>query len=156
MLMNLARYGLVAALCCALVTPAVGRADHRDERDHGHEHYDVRHGHNHYYPEQGVTVRVVPHGARAVVWGGDRYWFHEGVWYRPRAHGFVVIAPPFGVVVPVLPAFTTVVVLGGAEYYYANEVYYRSVPQQGGYEVVAPPEGGPGAQLAELRGFGVG
>jgi hypothetical protein len=144
--MNLSRIGLVAALCIALLAPAVGRADHRDERDHGHEHYDVRHGHNHYYPQRGLEVRVVPHEARVVVWGGERYWFHDGVWYRPHGHSFVVIAPPFGVVVPVLPAFATLVVIGGAQYYYANETYYRHYPEQAGYQVVAPPEGAPGPQ----------
>ena len=139
--MKLTRYGLIAALCVALVAPAVGLADRRDDHDHGHDHYDVRHGHNHYYPERGFTVRVVPREARALVWGGSRYWFHDGVWYRPHGHGFVVIAPPFGVVVPVLPAFATLVMIGGAQYYYANEAYYRSLPDQSGYEVVAPPDG---------------
>jgi hypothetical protein len=146
--MNLTRLGLIATLCAALLAPAVGLADRPDEREHGHEHYDVRHGHNHYYPERGFRVRVVPREARVVVWGGQRYWFHEGVWYRPHGNGFVVIAPPFGVVVPVLPAFATLVVIGGAQYYYANEAYYRYLPDQGGYEVVAPPEGDAGAQPA--------
>ena len=139
--MNVSRYGLVAVLCMAMLAPAVGQAERRDERNHGHEHYDVRHGHNHYYPARGAEVRVMPREARVIAWDGQRYWFHEGVWYRPHGHRFVVIAPPFGVVVPVLPAFATLVVLGGAQYYYANEAYYRAVPEQGGYEVTAPPEG---------------
>ena len=141
--MNLTRYGLVAALSIALLSPGVGRAEHRDEHDHGHghEHHDVRHGHNHYYPQRGFEVHAVPREARVVVWGGERLWFHDGVWYRPHAHGFVVIAPPFGVVVPLLPAFATLVVLGGVQYYYANEAYYRYYPEQGGYQVVEPPEG---------------
>ena len=136
--MRLARYGLVATLCLALLAPSIASADQHEE--HGHEHHDVRHGHDHYYPERGFTIAAVPRGAHAVVWGGEHYWFHEGVWYRPHAHGFVVIAPPFGVVVPVLPAFATLVVIGGLQYYYANEAYYRYLPQQGGYAVVAPPE----------------
>lgn len=86
--MNLARYGLFAAPCVAFLAPAVGRADHHDEHARGHKHYDVRHGHNHDYPQRGLTVAVMPHGAQAVVWAGDRYWFHDGVWYRPHAHGF--------------------------------------------------------------------
>ena len=139
--MNLTRIGLVATLCVALLAPAVGWADHHDDRDHAHEHYDVAHGHNHYYPERGVRVHALPPHAQVVVWGGGRYWFHDGVWYQPHGHAFVVIAPPFGVVVPVLPAFATLVVLGGVQYYYANEAYYRYAPEQGGYQVVAPPEG---------------
>jgi len=139
--MNLVRLGLVTAVCIALLAPSVGVADRHDERDHAHEHYDVRHGHNHYYPERGLRVSVLPHEAHAVAWGGGHYWFHEGVWYGPHGHGFVVIAPPFGIVVPILPAFATLVVIGGAQYYYANEAYYRYLPAQGGYQVVAPPEG---------------
>jgi hypothetical protein len=139
--MNLTRYGLIATLSLALLAPTLSQADRHDDRDHRNEHYDVRHGHNHYYPARGFEVRAVPHEARVVVWGGERLWFHEGVWYRPHGHGFVVIAPPFGVFVPVLPAFATLVVLGGIQYYYANEAYYRYYPEQGGYQVVAPPEG---------------
>jgi hypothetical protein len=144
--MNLTRLSLVATLCIALMAPAVSQAQHHDERDHAHEHerYDVRHGHNHYYPERGFRVGVLPHEARMIGWHGERYWFHDGVWYRPFGGGFVVITPPFGVVVPVLPAFATLVVLGGAQYYYANDVYYQAVPE-GGYAVVAPPGGDPGA-----------
>ena len=139
--MNLTRYGLIAALCVGLLAPVASQADHREERDHAHDRYDVRHGHNHYYPERGFRVHVMPREARVVVWGGERYWFHEGVWYRPFGRDFVVIAPPFGAVVPVLPAFATLVVLGGAQYYYANDAYYRYAPDQGGYQVVAAPEG---------------
>lgn len=47
-----------------------------------------------------------------------------------------------------MPAFATLVVLGGAQYYYANEAYDRHLPQQGGYQVVAPPQGEAGAQSA--------
>jgi hypothetical protein len=151
--MMLTRYGLVAALCLALSIPAVGQAERRDERDHGHDHYDVRHGHNHYYPERGREVRVMPREARVVAWGGERYWFHEGVWYRPHGHAWIVIAPPFGVIVPALPAFATLVVLGGVQYYYANEAYYRYHPEQGGYQVVPPPEAEPTPQVSP-RGYG--
>jgi hypothetical protein len=74
------------------------------------------------------------------------------VWYRPHGHGFVVIAPPFGVIVPVLPVFATLVVLDGVQYYYANEAYYRYLPEQGSYQVVAPPEGAPPAPAANGAG----
>ncbi len=154
--MNLIRSVVIATLCVALLAPASGQADRRDDRDHAHQHYDVMHGHNHYYPERGFRVREVPHEARIVDWGGHRYWFHEGVWYGPQGHGFVVIAPPFGVFVPVLPAFATLVVLGGVQYYYANDAYYRYYPDQGGYQVVAPPAGEPPPGAAPPPGYGAG
>ncbi|MBS0394712.1 MAG: hypothetical protein JSR54_08805 [Proteobacteria bacterium] len=82
---------------------------------------------------------MLPPQARVVAFGGERLWFHDGVWYRPYGRRYVVIAPPFGVVVPVMPAFATLVVIGGVQYYYANDAYYRYFPDRGGYEVVAPP-----------------
>ncbi|MBS0374350.1 MAG: hypothetical protein JSR73_07190 [Proteobacteria bacterium] len=90
----------------------------------------------------------MPREARPIAWHGERYWFHEGVWYRPVGPRFVVVAPPFGVFVPVLPAFATLVVIGGAQFYYANDAYYRYDAARSGYEVVAPPEGAPVAAAA--------
>lgn len=106
--------------------------------------WDGAHGHAHYYPAPGYGVRGLPPGAHSVWWSGARYAFHEGIWYSPAPHGYVVVRPPFGVVVPVLPIFRTVVVIGGLTYLYANGVYYREVVG-GGYEVVPPPVG-PGGE----------
>ena len=145
----------VAALGALLLIPGLALADRGDEgrgHDHGREHYDVQHGHNHYYLNRGVEVRAVPQGAVAIVHGGDHYWFHEGIWYRGYGPRLVVVAAPFGIIIPALPPFATLVVLGGAQYYYANEAYYRYRDDQRAYEVVAPPEGAPGA--APPPGYG--
>jgi len=145
--MRLEWTGLAATLCLALLAPAAAYADrHDDGRERGgheHEHYDTRHGHNHYYPNHGVEVRSIPRAAVVVERGGERYWFHEGVWYRPRGPRFIVVAPPIGFFVPALPPFATVVVIGGLQYYYANEAYYVYREDQRQYEIVPPPDASP-------------
>lgn len=138
---------LAVLLAAALVAGPV-LAQRGPERERGHEHFDVRHGHNHSYLDRGVFVPAVPHDARLVAFGRDRYWFHDGVWYRPSGAGFIVAAPPFGIVVPVLPAFFTALTIGAIAYYYANDTYYVASPQ-GGYQVVAPP---PGVDAAAMAG----
>jgi hypothetical protein len=111
--------------------------------------HDTRYHMDHYYPARGANVRALPPGRVAVY---DRahnaYYFHGGVWYRPYGGGFVVVGPPFGVFVPVLPPYYTTVWLGGYPYYYANDTYYTWDPQQGEYQVVAPP-GTDGAATTE-------
>ncbi len=152
--------GLAACLLgVAMLAAQAAPEGHRGERPPGAEFrpgerppgppprgqwWDGAHGHGHYYPAPGYGVRVLPPGAHAVWWSGARYAFHDGIWYSPGPHGFVVVRPPFGVVVPVLPVFRTVVVIGGLSYLYANGVYYREVIG-GGYEVVPPPVG-PGGE----------
>ena len=74
-----------------------------------------------------------------MTYGRSRYYFHEGVWYRPYGRGFVVVAPPFGLIVPFLPLYYTTLWVGGIPYYYANEIYYTQTA--GGYMVVEPPKG---------------
>jgi hypothetical protein len=127
---------LAGVLACALVAPGASFAQ---REDHGHQHYDNSHGHNRYYPERGARFERVPEGARFFEHHGDRYWFHEGIWYRGFGGGFVVVGAPYGLYVPVLPAFATLVVLGGMQYYYANDTYYLFHPELNQYEIVAPP-----------------
>lgn len=104
----------------------------------GH-HMDSRYGHNHAYPARGQHFDRLPSGYRTVAYGKSRYYFHDGVWYRPLGRGFVVDFPPFGLVVPFLPLYFTSLWVGGVPYYYANDVYYTQTA--GGYMVVEPPNG---------------
>ena len=111
-----------------------------DERGfHHREFMDSRHQHNRYYPARGVFIDVLPRGHRVIVFGGDRFFFSGGIWYRASGPRFVIVAPPVGVVIPVLPPDYTMVRVGGVPYYYANEVYYLQTPD--GYAVVNPPAG---------------
>jgi hypothetical protein len=118
------------------------RREFHGEREHfrsPHWVYDDRYRHGHFYPAPGYAIAALPTGNISVAFGGGRFFFHAGVWYRPSGPSFVVVRPPVGVIVPVLPPYYTVVYAGGVPYYYANEVYYTQAP--GGYAVAAPPPG---------------
>ncbi len=106
---------------------------------HHGEYLDSRHHHDRYYPSRGRYYSALPPGHRVFVYGGHRYFFHDGIWFRPEGARFVVVAPPIGIVVPVLPPFYATIWIGGVPYYYANDVYY--VPAPGGYMVTSPPPG---------------
>ncbi len=57
------------------------------------------------FPVYGATYGTLPVGAVSMgVYGGSRYWYHGGLWYRPWGPRWVVVAPPVGVVVPVYGA----------------------------------------------------
>jgi uncharacterized protein DUF6515 len=102
-----------------------------------HWAFDDRFHHDHFYPVPDYSVAALPPGHLAVNFGGGRFFFHAGVWYRGAGAQFVVVRPPVGIVLPVLPPAYTTVWIAGAPYYYANDVYYSAVP--GGYAVVQPP-----------------
>jgi hypothetical protein len=110
-----------------------GRFEHR----HEHEWHYARYHHDRYYPVHGTFVDIMPPHAVVVAYGGLRFYFSAGVWYRPEGPRFVVIAPPVGVYVPVLPPYYSTVYVRGVPYYYANDVYYA--PSGQGYVVVNPP-----------------
>ncbi|HTP62740.1 MAG TPA: DUF6515 family protein [Burkholderiales bacterium] len=106
-----------------------------------HWAYDDRYGHHHYYPAIGYPVVALPPGYLSISYGGGRYYFHAGVWFRPSGPSYVVVRPPVGIVVPVLPPSYNVVYAGGQPYYYANDTYYTQMQGGAGYAVVAPPQG---------------
>ena len=101
--------------------------------------------HNHYYPPPGYRMPLLPGGSLSISFGGSNLFFHGGVWFRPYADQFMVIAPPFGVTIPVLPSAFVTLWIGGIPYYYANGVYYTASPGRG-YVVAAPPPGADAVQ----------
>jgi hypothetical protein len=116
------------------------RAEERDSRHREYREFrDLRYNHDHYYPARGQFIEVLPRGHRVVFFGKTKYYFFEGVWYRPAGRRFLIAAPPIGLVVPFLPPYYTTIQVGSLPYYYANEVYYT--PSQGGYVVVTAPQG---------------
>ena len=132
--------GLMLAVLSGIMLIGLTQVVYAEERGSGHHEFmDSRHGHDHAYPARGHYVEALPSGHRVVVYGNARYYFHEGVWYRPYGARFEIVAPPFGIIVPLLPLYYTTIMLGGVPYYYANDVYYAQAP--GGYMVVEPPAG---------------
>src|SRR5262249_14306478 len=80
-----------------------------EQLDPHHKHEDARHNHNHVYPDRGTVVRNLPSTANVVNYGGQSYWFSDGVWFEPRGAAYMVVEPPIGLVVASLPAFATAV-----------------------------------------------
>lgn len=107
---------------------------------------DKRYGHNRYYPPPGHQIGALPPANRIIVYRNERYFFHDGIWYRPYDSRFVVVRPPVGVVIPVLPSFYTVIWVGAIPYYYAAGIYYTWYPEYRGYVVAEPP---PAQQVRE-------
>jgi hypothetical protein len=100
---------------------------------------DSRYQHNRSYPARGHSFRSLPRDHRAVMHGHSRYYYSQGVWYRPYRGRYAVVAPPVGLFVTFLPLAYTTIWMSGIPYYYANEIYYTETP--GGYVVAEPPEG---------------
>jgi hypothetical protein len=132
------------AFAILLSTAGASAADPhgRPPRDavYGSAHWqlDGRFHHDRYYPARGYVVAILPPGYIDVAFGGTRYSFHAGVWFRPHGSRWIVTAPPLGIIIPVLPIGYTTLWVRGLPYYYADDVYYTRVPS--GYQVVdAPP-----------------
>jgi hypothetical protein len=131
---------VLAVIMSLYFAPAFAPSANADERGFRHEEFrDSHHGHDRFYPRRGVYITVLPPDHRMYDYGGSRFYFSGGVWYRGEGPRFIVVAPPFGLVIPYLPPYYTTVWVGPVPYYYANEVYYTPAP--GGYVIVQPPQG---------------
>lgn len=135
-------------LIALFATLPLAAGAHPGGQQQGRDHLDARHGLNHAYLEPGARLQAVPPTAVAVPHGQQRYWFHDGTWYRHERGGYLVVAPPVGVVVPMLPVAYVTLSIGGVPTYYANEAYYQYVPELNGYQVVAPPADADVAEVA--------
>ena len=123
------------------------RYDHRnryDGRDHRRDgqRYDDRHRWNpphahHHRP--GYVVHRLPPRHRVVHYRGARYYYGDGLWYRPVGPRYTVIDPPLGLVVSFLPQFSSALYFGGVPYYRAGPVYYVWNPRLRGYVVTDRP-----------------
>jgi hypothetical protein len=131
-------------------TTQVAQADGRGSRQHhdsryendgesSRSHYrDSRYHHDRSYPVRAQVIQALPRGHLTVVHGGIRFYFYEGVWYRPQGHQFIIVTPPVGLFVSILPPYYSTIWVRGVPYYYANEVYYTH--RGSGYVIVEPPK----------------
>lgn len=92
------------------------------------------------FAQTSVTfVRRPPAASRVVVYSGEKYHYHAGVYYKPYGNKYVVVRPPVGLYVSILPVGFTTVTFGHVPYFYAGGIYYvRRSPNQ--YEVVEAPQ----------------
>lgn len=100
---------------------------------HGWHHHDYR-----YHPYIGLHVSLLPSECYSVWYGGERYYYCDGYYYRHDRFDYVVVNPPVGTVLTTVPVTYQPVVINGTTYYTNNGVYY--VYTSSGYQVVPPPQ----------------
>ena len=78
-------------------------------------------------------------GREVIIVGHDRYYYHDGRFFRRGWFGleFAVAFPPVGLVIGTLPSGYSTIIIREEPYYYYEGVYYRHCPS--GYVVVAKP-----------------
>ncbi len=120
-----------------------GHRDH-DWDDHSwghsrsdHHHYYYHHEHYEPFPFFGRAIFTLPGGYVSLIFGGSRYYYYDGIFYRKHLDGFEVVTPPVGVILRLPPPECSPVIIDGTTYYVGNGIYYLNTPQ--GYEVVTPP-----------------
>jgi len=75
---------------------------------------------------------------RVVYFGGLRYHYYHGRFYRSTLFfGLVIVRPPIGIIVDVIPNDSRIIVRRGIRYYCYDNVYYEECPT--GYIVVPTP-----------------
>ena len=91
----------------------------------------------HYAPD-GRMRNDLPNGYLRLIMGGLEYFYWEGMFYRMRTNGYVVVPAPVGAVVTAIPQGSQPVMVDGVAYYNINGVTYMYTPY--GYQVVPPPK----------------
>ena len=79
----------------------------------------------------GHVVKTLPRGHAKVVVRGVTYHSRGGVFYRPQATGWLVVAPPMGAVLTALPPRARLVRVKGVRYHLHNGVHYRPMIRNG-------------------------
>ncbi|MDI9859790.1 DUF6515 family protein [Flectobacillus roseus] len=90
-------------------------------------------------PSRNAHYNALPTGHLSINFGGIRFAYHQGVFYKPYNSEYVVCQAPVGIRVNVLPRDCRRVVIRNVDYYYYNGTYYR--PYGNEYATVAPPIG---------------
>jgi hypothetical protein len=62
--------------------------------------------------------------------GPNPYYYFNGIFYRPHANQYEVVAPPLGAVVNKLPSGAKARVINGQKYYEHNGTFYKEVLDQ--------------------------
>jgi hypothetical protein len=90
-------------------------------------------------PARGTRMTAIPSGSIMRSYGGDRYAYNNGIFYRHHGNGFVVSEPPIGFRINFLPVGFFTFSLFNTPYYYYAGAYYQQYGSE--YVVVQPPLG---------------
>lgn len=119
---------LMGILIIALSLPAGGLADPRGRHGNHKGGHPYRHG---------QVIGKLPHGYKTLHVKKSRYYFNDGIFFRPDSSGYMVVSAPIGAIVASLPVGHSRVTIGGSLLFNYADTYYR--PVSGGYMVVDPP-----------------
>ncbi|MBF0522188.1 MAG: hypothetical protein HQL24_03925 [Candidatus Omnitrophica bacterium] len=129
----LRKWGMIGSLLLLIFLSQVTSANARPgARDH-----DERYFYHHRYPF-GHAERVLPRGGISITFGGGRFFYSAGIFYRQHSSGYIVVPAPVGAVVYDVPAGYHRVIIDGVTYFTYDGIYYQKV--FGGYRVVEVPE----------------
>lgn len=90
-------------------------------------------------PSRNAHYNALPTGHLSINFGGIRFAYHQGIFYKPYNSEYIVCQAPVGIRVNVLPRESRRVIISNVDYYYYNGTYYR--PYGNEYATVAPPLG---------------
>ena len=134
-----------AALSCVMLLSA-SNASAEPLNKNNHRHGVV---HTHRVANKVVVVRPtpirtvttasalrfnsLPVGYQRFLYNDETFYYSEGVYYKKKPHGFVIVKPRAGFRVSALPSGYRIIRSGGATFYSFNNVRYRKL---GGFFVV--------------------
>ena len=85
-------------------------------------------------------MNFLPAARTLLSFGGSRYCYYDGIYYRPYRNGsYEVVAPPIGARIDQLPPYSDRVYIAGRTYYVSEGIYYEAIRNRYGrlvYEVV--------------------
>ena len=105
-------------------------------------------GSSHFMGGSTFRARVLPYGGiyrlpssyLRLSFGGNPYYFADGLFYASYGDYYSLIAPPFGLTLGILPRGYWGFNFGGFPYYYYSGVFYRPTEDKK-YQVVQAPVG---------------
>ncbi len=100
-------------------------------------------------PRHYRVIKILPNGHKRVVVKGVPYYYHQGVFYRSGASGYVVVNAPLGFRIGALPSGYSKIRIGNRQYFYHDGNYFRWNPDLKVYVVVNAPQGAAVAYLPD-------
>jgi hypothetical protein len=85
-----------------------------------------------YYPWLGLGFGFLPYGYYSFYWGGNPYFYSDGLYYQYNNDQYTVVEPPVGAALTSLPSDASSIVINGQQYYEKNGVYYQAVTKDDG------------------------
>lgn len=137
--LNILTLTAVTLAGAALLNPQTAYAWGEHDSNHLRQMRHQEYTHEYHHPRIGFYVDSIPKGCFSIRLGGSRYFYKEGVYYRPHGRRYVVVEPtiivkPTPVLVSAPEKTKTVTKITGN----IDETYTINIPNEetGGYTEV--------------------